>query len=139
MSEVLKSSGLQNGKSLAKYEDVLMGDIWDGAVMEDDSEIPVIEEEQWSDGSYTPPKPYDNRFFTENYPTGVESFGQGDTFMDVFDADDHADKRRDNLYYPFASRQDWEIASWILRSSLSMAEIDSFLSLELVNNISVKI
>jgi hypothetical protein len=93
MSEVLKSSELQNGKSLVKDEDFLMGDSLDGAVMEDDSEIPVIKEEQWSDGSYIPPKPYDNRFFTKNYPTGVESFGQGDTFMDLFDADDHADKR----------------------------------------------
>lgn len=61
-------------------------------VMEEGGEIPVTKEEQSGKGSYTPPEPFDNRFFTENYPTGVESFGQGRTFMDVFDADEHAEK-----------------------------------------------
>jgi len=28
-----------------------------------------------------------------------------------------------NLYYPFASKQDWEMASWLLRSGLSMAAV----------------
>src|SRR5882762_4127009 len=58
---------------------------------------------------------------------------KGHTFMDVFDADPHADKRVENLYYPFASKQDWEMASWLLRSGLSMAAVDRFLRLELVS------
>jgi hypothetical protein len=71
-------------------------------------------------------------FFTEIYHNVSEIFGHGDTFMDLFDKDPHSDKRKDNLYYPFASRQEWEVALYLLRSSLSMAELDKFLKLELV-------
>jgi hypothetical protein len=53
--------------------------------------------------------------------------------MDRFDADQHAELRKANIFYPFASRQDWEVASWLLRSDISMAAIDDFLSLELVS------
>ena len=53
--------------------------------------------------------------------------------MDEFDRDDHATMREENLYYPWASRQEWELASFLLRSSLSMAAIDQFLSLDLVS------
>ena len=59
------------------------------------------------------------------YPGGI-------TFMDQFFTDQYADFWRDNLYYPFALRVDWQLASWLLRSRLSMAAIDDFLSLELV-------
>jgi hypothetical protein len=54
--------------------------------------------------------------------------------MDLFDADQFADQRKTNLYYPFASHEDWEFASFLLRSSLSMAEIDELLSLDLVSD-----
>ena len=71
-------------------------------------------------------------FFAEIYRNASEIFGHGDTFMDLFDKDPHSDKRKDNLYYPFASRQEWEVALYLLCSSLSMAELDKFLKLELV-------
>ncbi|KIK27112.1 hypothetical protein PISMIDRAFT_47509, partial [Pisolithus microcarpus 441] len=60
----------------------------------------------------------------------------GLTFMDKFFADEYSELRKENIFYPFASREDWQIASWLLRSHLSMAAIDSFLSLELVGYIS---
>ncbi|KAG1883389.1 hypothetical protein F4604DRAFT_1677715 [Suillus subluteus] len=41
--------------------------------------------------------------------------------------------RARNLYYPFSGRKDWELASWLLRSGLSMGKIDSFLSLEMLS------
>ncbi|KAG2752786.1 hypothetical protein P692DRAFT_20723352 [Suillus brevipes Sb2] len=44
---------------------------------------------------------------------------------------------KDNLYYPFASRQDWELGSFLLCSSLSMAALDEFLGLELVKALSL--
>ena len=69
----------------------------------------------------------------DRYPFAAHVYGKGHTFMDVFDADPHADKRVENLYYPFASKQDWEMASWLLRSSLSMPAIDQFLHLELAS------
>ena len=52
--------------------------------------------------------------------------------MQRFNMDQYAELRRANLYYPFASKQDWEVGLWLLRSSLSMAAINSFFSLQLV-------
>jgi len=54
------------------------------------------------------------------------------TFMDQFFADEYSRFRQENLYYPFASETDWQLVSWLLRSCLSMATIDTFLLLELV-------
>lgn len=53
----------------------------------------------------------------------------GSTLLDVFDADEFAEYRKDNLFYPFASKEEWEVADYLLRSSLSMAAIDEFLRL----------
>ncbi|KAH7919025.1 hypothetical protein BV22DRAFT_1023699, partial [Leucogyrophana mollusca] len=36
---------------------------------------------------------------------------------------------------PFTSQQDWEMASWLLRSGLSMGSINSLLSLELMQKL----
>ena len=55
------------------------------------------------------------------------------TFMDQFDTDPFSARRMTNLYYPFASQQDWELDSWLLRSGLSLVAIDKFLLLELVH------
>ena len=70
-----------------------------------------------------------------NYHPNTPSVHPGGTvFMDQFFNDQYATLRQENLYYPFASRMDWQLASWLLRSRLSMAAIDDFLSLELVCN-----
>jgi hypothetical protein len=73
-------------------------------------------------------------FFVEEYPGAAKIVSQtGTTFMDDFDADIHAGERQKNIFYPFASRDEWQIASYLLRSGLSMSAIDDFLSLELVS------
>lgn len=71
----------------------------------------------------------------EFHPNSIHQYKVlgGQTFMDGFDADTHAEERRSNTFYPFASRGDWELASWLYNSGLSMAEIDKFLSLEFVS------
>lgn len=69
----------------------------------------------------------------EVYPGAARTYGRGPTFMDEFDGDEHAAMREQNLYYPWASRPEWELASFLLRSSLSMAAVDQFLSLDLVS------
>ncbi|KAG1846517.1 hypothetical protein C8R48DRAFT_616305 [Suillus tomentosus] len=46
--------------------------------------------------------------------------------------DPYSHHRKDNLYYPFASLQDWELKKFLLCSSLSMATINEFLRLKLV-------
>ena len=57
----------------------------------------------------------------------------GETFMDKFDQDRFAEERKQNIYYPFADRDDWEMGYWLLNSGLSMAAINKFLSLKLVS------
>jgi hypothetical protein len=49
-------------------------------------------------------------FHTEVYPGAARVCGQGQTFMDIFDEDKHARKRDRNLYYPFATQPEWELA-----------------------------
>jgi hypothetical protein len=71
--------------------------------------------------------------FIEEYEGAAKEYGTGTTFMEEFDGDRYAGERVENLYYPFASRDEWELAAFLLRSDLSMASIDSFLSLNLVS------
>jgi hypothetical protein len=82
----------------------------------------------------TPLNPISNPPFFETYPGAAKAFGLGKTLMDIFDMDRHAGKRMELLYYPFASKTEWGLASFLLRSDLSMNSIDKFLKLELVSN-----
>lgn len=69
----------------------------------------------------------------EEYPGASHTYPGGDTFMDAFDKAEFAEERRTNLFYPFASRQEWEMASFLVRSNLSMAAMNEFLSLQMVH------
>lgn len=71
-------------------------------------------------------------FIVKEHPTAGKIYGRGNTFMDVFNTDQYSDVRKDNPYYPFASSTDWEVADFLLRSPLSMAQIDEFIKLKLV-------
>ncbi|KAI5993249.1 hypothetical protein EDD15DRAFT_2109817, partial [Pisolithus albus] len=64
-----------------------------------------------------------------------EIFDGGQTFLARFRLDIYASRRQQNLYYPFASLGDWEIANFLLTSRLSMRAIDEFLSLRLTNSL----
>lgn len=74
----------------------------------------------------------EHNFFIEKFPGAAEIFGASATFMDRFDQDPYSMERTDNIFYPFASRSEWELASYLLRSNLSMASLDKYLSLTLV-------
>ena len=90
----------------------------------------------WSDmpvEDSTPVETSDSIPHSEFYPGAAKTYGPGSTFMDHFDNDEHAPHRVNNLYYPFASHQEWELASFLLRSHLSMASIDEFLRLTSVS------
>ena len=80
------------------------------------------------------PRWFGSEQFVEGYAGCVEQFPGGKNFMDEFRNDRYAEERRQNLYFSWASRREWAFASWLLRSRLSMAAIDSLLSLELVSN-----
>ncbi|KAG1887977.1 uncharacterized protein F5891DRAFT_987934 [Suillus fuscotomentosus] len=66
---------------------------------------------------------------------GACSSQDGSTFLDLFDADEYAECRVDNLYYPFTSKEEWEVADYLLHSSLSMAAIDEFLKLSMIQRL----
>jgi hypothetical protein len=68
------------------------------------------------------------------YPGGAQAFRRGKPLMDIFDVEGHADKQTQFPYYPFASKAEWGLASFLLRSDLSMNSVDKFLKLELVSN-----
>jgi hypothetical protein len=69
----------------------------------------------------------------EEFADVAPAWEAGETFMGKFDLDDFADQRKENLYYPFASKEDWELAAFLLRSGMSMALIDDFLKLQIVS------
>ncbi|RDB31099.1 hypothetical protein Hypma_000008 [Hypsizygus marmoreus] len=71
----------------------------------------------------------------EYFEGAAEVHGTGTTFMDQFDLDEYASERVDNLFYPFASRDEWELSSFLLRSGLSMASINKFLTLKLIQRL----
>ncbi|KAJ3990688.1 hypothetical protein F5050DRAFT_1538775, partial [Lentinula boryana] len=57
--------------------------------------------------------------------------GTRKTVLDDFNGDQYAGERTQNLYFPFSSRMEWKLAYWLLKSSLSLGEIDQYLNLEL--------
>jgi hypothetical protein len=69
----------------------------------------------------------------EEYEGAGASYGKGTTFMDQFNQDAYASECSLNIYYPFSSRDEWELASFLLGPDLSMAAITKFLSLKLVS------
>lgn len=70
---------------------------------------------------------------TDMFMGAGQTHGRGETFMDQFDKDRSAEQQRTNIFYPFESKEDWELASRLLCSSLSMAYMDEFFSLQLVS------
>jgi hypothetical protein len=78
-------------------------------------------------------------FHTEFYPGAAQILdGKGETFMNIFNKDEHAEKRERNLYYPFTTQDEWELASFLLKSDLSMAETDDYLRLQMVSDVARK-
>lgn len=78
------------------------------------------------------PEAAGNQPCTVEYPGAAEVLGYGKTAIDLFDEDRFSYLRRFNLFYPWASKGEWEVAQYLLKSSLSLADIDEFLKLELV-------
>ena len=72
-------------------------------------------------------------FHTKYFLGSSKVFGNRETYRDVFDKDKYADAWQTNLYYPFASQPDRELASFLLKSDLSRVEIDQILKLQLIS------
>ncbi|KAF8220281.1 hypothetical protein L208DRAFT_1072016, partial [Tricholoma matsutake] len=69
--------------------------------------------------------------FVKKYEGAAKEYRVGVTFMSEFNCDQYAVECVENIYYPFASRDEWELAAVLLQSDLSMGSIDSFLLLKL--------
>ena len=67
------------------------------------------------------------------FPHAGHVFDSGPGFLGWFRSDEDAEARSINPYYPFASKGEWELAGFLLRSGLSMKLINEFLSLSLVS------
>lgn len=70
--------------------------------------------------------------FIEEYDGAGQIFGTGPTFMDKFNQDKYSAYRKENLYYPFASRDEWEYSFFLVRSNMSLASVDELLKLQMV-------
>ncbi|KAI6006706.1 hypothetical protein F5J12DRAFT_782941 [Pisolithus orientalis] len=70
---------------------------------------------------------------TDDFKGAPKTFGLGPMFMDKFNGDQFSNLQASNLYYPFNSHNEWELASWLLHSGLSMRAIDSVLSLSIIS------
>ncbi|KAJ7784052.1 hypothetical protein B0H14DRAFT_2630709 [Mycena olivaceomarginata] len=66
------------------------------------------------------------------HPKPSSTFGTAPTFIDNFSKDRHTNDRQNNLYYPFASADEWEVASYLARSNMTVVQIDEFLKLRLL-------
>ena len=79
----------------------------------------------------------DNTSVADEFQGAGWTFGKGKTFLEDFTTDPYAAERKVNLYYPFASKEEWELALFLLLSGLSMANITKFLLLRLVCSFSL--
>jgi hypothetical protein len=66
------------------------------------------------------------------FPGAGVTYGHATSFMDQFNSDQYSGSRVDNVYYPFAGKDEWELASFLHSSGLSMRKINIFLKLKLV-------
>ncbi|KAJ7017639.1 hypothetical protein C8F04DRAFT_1214995 [Mycena alexandri] len=67
----------------------------------------------------------------EYFKGASQTFGRGTTFMDDFDKDPFAKQRAKNVYYPFASSDEWEYAAFLSNANISVSTIDQLLKLRL--------
>ncbi|KAG0691620.1 hypothetical protein DFH29DRAFT_884047 [Suillus ampliporus] len=77
----------------------------------------------------------DSEVVTDYFLQPPLAFEEGYTLLSLFDADENSVYRKTNLYYPFSSRREWQFASWLLRSGLSIGKINDFLALEMINDL----
>ncbi|KAG1832886.1 hypothetical protein DFJ58DRAFT_736255 [Suillus subalutaceus] len=64
------------------------------------------------DGEVTPT----DSDFIDWHPKPPQTYGRGHTFLDSFRSDANNTYRKENHYYPFSGRKDWEVALWLLHS-----------------------
>jgi hypothetical protein len=78
-----------------------------------------------------PPRlPSHHRMYHTHLPA---DFGHSANLLEAMETDEFQTLHVNNLYYPFASRMEWELASWLSQGLFSQKAIDQFLHLEYVS------
>lgn len=76
----------------------------------------------------------------EKYPGAGKDFGEGRHLLQDVDLHDmYPRERRENVFYPFKSEEDFEMAGWLTESGASMQHIDKFLKLPMVRPLNYSI
>jgi len=70
--------------------------------------------------------------YEDTHPNIPFVFGSRQGFIDTFNSDGFAEKRKHNLYFLFSSKEEWGFSLWLSRSGLSMRAIDDLLALPIV-------
>ena len=71
--------------------------------------------------------------FTKVYhPNRACSKTGGQNLLQAIHDDRFADHRKENPYYPFADKAEWELVKWMTDASLTQQQIDTFLKLSYV-------
>jgi hypothetical protein len=73
--------------------------------------------------------------YQDIHPNTPLVFGSGPGFMEEFNTGPHAEKRSENIYHPFSSKEEWGLASWLLCSGLSMRAMNDLLALPIVSHV----
>ena len=79
------------------------------------------------------PVPLDADATSSYFPNAGHIFGSGSGFMGWFASDDNAEAQSIDPFYPFLSKDEWDIAEFLSCSGLSMKLIDQLLSLNSVS------
>lgn len=111
------------------------GNDWDPMAVDDSESVgPITTSNDQASAMTTTFEP-----IIKEYPGAAQTYGKGKAFLDDFNADAYAEQHAINLYYPFSTKEEWELALFLLVSGMSMATITKFLSLKLVCIISVNL
>ena len=82
----------------------------------------------------TPLEPRMADSYDEYHPRANSTFGRGrNMFERIKFADTYHEFRHRNRYYPFSTKKDWETASWLSRSDLSVEQVNEYLQLNRVS------
>ncbi|KAJ7922514.1 hypothetical protein B0H13DRAFT_2230452 [Mycena leptocephala] len=102
----------------------------DAMDVDDYGEVPFLQSQNDDAPMEDAPVP-DEGPVKDYYPGTAKTCGRGDTFMDGFHKDEYASERERNLYYPFASAEEWELAAFITKCNMTIADTNEFLKLRL--------
>ena len=71
----------------------------------------------------------------EYHPNSSKSRPGGRNLLQVIDeTDNYREERAENIHYPFASCDEWQLANWLSGASLSQSDITFFLRLNYVRH-----